>query len=148
MTGRTLFGAMAPKGQEMDDHYYGSIKPRIADFMADLDKELWKFGLLAKTKHNEVSPAQLEIAPIFSTTNVATDNNQLLMDVIKNVAQKHGMVCLLHEKPFEGVNGSGKHNNWSMSTDEGENLLSPGKDPAENAQFMLILTAILAAVDR
>lgn len=148
LTGRTLFGAMAPKGQEMEDHYFGSIKPRVADFMADLDKELWKFGLLAKTKHNEVSPAQHEIAPIFSTTNVATDNNQLLMDVIKNVAQKHGMVCLLHEKPFEGVNGSGKHNNWSMSTDEGENLLSPGKDPAANAQFMLILTAIITALDR
>ncbi len=148
MTGRTLFGAMAPKGQEMDDHYFGSIKPRVAAFMADLDTELWKFGLLAKTKHNEVSPAQHEIAPIFSTTNISTDNNQLLMDVIKNVAQKHGMVCLLHEKPFEGVNGSGKHNNWSMSTDTGENLLSPGKDPAENAQFMLILTAILTALDR
>ncbi|MDO5547889.1 MAG: glutamine synthetase III [Eubacteriales bacterium] len=148
MTGRTLFGAMAPKGQEMEDHYFGSIKPRISDFMADLDKELWRFGLLAKTKHNEVSPAQHEVAPIFSTTNVATDNNQLLMDVIKNVAQKHGMVCLLHEKPFEGVNGSGKHNNWSMSTDEGENLLSPGKDPAENAQFMLILTAIITALDK
>ena len=148
LTGRTLFGAMAPKGQEMEDHYFGSIKPRVAEFMADLDKELWKFGLLAKTKHNEVSPAQHEIAPIFSTTNVSTDNNQLLMDVIKNVAQKHGMVCLLHEKPFDGVNGSGKHNNWSMSTDEGENLLSPGKDPAANAQFMLILTAIITALDR
>jgi glutamine synthetase len=148
MTGRTLFGAMAPKGQEMEDHYFGSIKPRVAEFMADLDKELWRFGLLAKTKHNEVSPAQHEIAPIFSTTNVSTDNNQLLMDVIKNVAQKHGLVCLLHEKPFEGVNGSGKHNNWSMSTDEGENLLSPGKDPAANAQFMLILTAIITALDR
>ena len=148
LTGRTLFGAMAPKGQEMEDHYFGSIKPRVAEFMADLDQELWKFGLLAKTKHNEVSPAQHEIAPIFSTTNVSTDNNQLLMDVIKNVAQKHGMVCLLHEKPFDGVNGSGKHNNWSMSTDEGENLLSPGKDPAANAQFMLILTAIITALDR
>ena len=148
LTGRTLFGAMAPKGQEMEDHYFGSIKPRVAEFMADLDQELWKFGLLAKTKHNEVSPAQHEIAPIFSTTNVSTDNNQLLMDVIKNVAQRHGMVCLLHEKPFEGVNGSGKHNNWSMSTDEGENLLSPGKDPAANAQFMLILTAIITALDR
>ena len=148
LTGRTLFGAMAPKGQEMEDHYFGSIKPRVAEFMADLDQELWKFGLLAKTKHNEVSPAQHEIAPIFSTTNVSTDNNQLLMDVIKNVAQKHGMVCLLHEKPFDGVNGSGNHNNWSMSTDEGENLLSPGKDPAANAQFMLILTAIITALDR
>ena len=148
LTGRTLFGAMAPKGQEMEDHYFGSIKPRVAEFMADLDQELWKFGLLAKTKHNEVSPAQHEIAPIFSTTNVSTDNNQLLMDVIKNVAQKHGMVCLLHEKPFDGVNGSGKHNNWSRSTDEGENLLSPGKDPAANAQFMLILTAIITALDR
>ena len=148
MTGRTLFGAMAPKGQEMDDHYFGSIKPRIAAFMADLDVELWKFGLLAKTKHNEVAPAQHEVAPIFSTTNVATDNNQLLMDVIKKVAQKHGMICLLHEKPFDGVNGSGKHNNWSMSTDSGENLLSPGKDPADNAQFMLILTAVVSALDR
>ncbi|MGN1030863.1 MAG: glutamine synthetase III [Butyricicoccaceae bacterium] len=147
-TGRTLYGAMCPKGQEMEDHYFGSIKPRIAAFMSELDVELWKYGLLAKTKHNEVAPAQHEIAPIFSTTNIATDNNQLLMDVIKKVALKHGLVCLLHEKPFAGVNGSGKHNNWSMSTDAGENLLAPGKHPEDNAQFMLILTAIITAVDR
>ena len=147
-TGRTLFGAMSPKGQEMDDHYFGTIKPRIAAFMADLDEELWKYGLLAKTKHNEVAPAQHEIAPIFSTTNIATDNNQLLMDIAKKVALKHGMVCLLHEKPFDGVNGSGKHNNWSMSTDAGENLLNPGSNPKDNAQFMLILTAVIAAVDK
>lgn len=147
-TGRTLFGAMSPKGQEMDDHYFGTIKPRVAAFMADLDVELWKYGLLAKTKHNEVAPAQHEIAPIFSTTNIATDNNQLLMDIAKNVALKHGMVCLFHEKPFDGVNGSGKHNNWSMSTDMGENLLNPGSDPKDNAQFMLILTAVIAAVDK
>ena len=148
LAGRTLFGAMAPKGQEMEDHYFGTIKPRVAAFMADLDIELWKFGILAKTKHNEVAPAQHEIAPIFSTTNKAVDNNQLLMDVVKKVAQKHGLVCLLHEKPFDGVNGSGKHNNWALSTDTGENLLSPGKEPAENAQFMLILTAIITALDR
>ena len=147
-TGRTLFGAMSPKGQEMEDHYFGTIKPRIAAFMADLDVELWKYGLLAKTKHNEVAPAQHEVAPIFSTTNIATDNNQLLMDIAKKVALKHGMVCLLHEKPFDGVNGSGKHNNWSMSTDMGENLLNPGKDPKDNAQFMLILTAVITAVDK
>ena len=147
-TGRTLFGAMSPKGQEMEDHYFGTIKPRIAAFMADLDVELWKYGLLAKTKHNEVAPAQHEVAPIFSTTNIATDNNQLLMDIAKKVALKHGMVCLLHEKPFDGVNGSGKHNNWSMSTDTGENLLNPGKNPKDNAQFMLILTAVITAVDK
>ncbi len=147
-TGRTLFGAMSPKGQEMEDHYFGTIKPRVASFMAELDQELWKFGLLAKTKHNEVAPAQHEIAPIFSTTNMATDNNQLLMDVAKKVAEKHGLICLLHEKPFDGVNGSGKHNNWSMSTDTGENLLNPGKNPKDNAQFMLILTAVISAVDR
>ncbi len=147
-TGRTLFGAMSPKGQEMEDHYFGTIKPRISAFMADLDKELWKFGILSKTKHNEVAPAQHEVAPIFATTNIATDNNQLLMDIIKKVAQRHGMVCLLHEKPFDGINGSGKHNNWSMSTDEGENLLNPGKNPADNAQFMLILTAVITAVDK
>lgn len=147
-TGRTLFGAMSPKGQEMDDHYFGTIKPRVASFMADLDVELWKYGLLAKTKHNEVAPAQHEVAPIFSTTNIATDNNQLLMDIAKKVALKHGMVCLFHEKPFDGVNGSGKHNNWSMSTDTGENLLNPGKDPKDNAQFMLILTAVITAVDK
>ncbi|MGM9648587.1 MAG: glutamine synthetase III [Butyricicoccaceae bacterium] len=147
-TGRTLYGAMCPKGQEMEDHYFGSIKPRIAAFMAELDEELWRYGLLAKTKHNEVAPAQHEIAPIFSTTNIATDNNQLLMDVIKKVALKHGLVCLLHEKPFARVNGSGKHNNWSMSTEAGENLLAPGKHPEDNAQFMLILTAIITAVDK
>ena len=147
-TGRTLFGAMSPKGQEMDDHYFGTIKPRVAAFMADLDEELWKYGILAKTKHNEVAPAQHEIAPIFSTTNTATDNNQLVMDVAKKVALQHGMVCLLHEKPFDGVNGSGKHNNWSMSTNQGENLLNPGSDPKENAQFMLILTAVISAVDK
>lgn len=147
-TGRTLFGAMSPKGQEMDDHYFGTIKPRVAAFMADLDEELWKYGILAKTKHNEVAPAQHEIAPIFSTTNTATDNNQLVMDVAKKVALQHGMVCLLHEKPFDGVNGSGKHNNWSMSTNQGENLLNPGNDPKENAQFMLILTAVISAVDK
>lgn len=147
-TGRTLFGAMSPKGQEMDDHYFGTIKPRVAAFMADLDTELWKYGILAKTKHNEVAPAQHEIAPIFSTTNTATDNNQLVMDVAKKVALQHGMVCLLHEKPFDGVNGSGKHNNWSMSTNQGENLLNPGNDPKENAQFMLILTAVISAVDK
>ena len=147
-TGRTLFGAMSPKGQDMDDHYFGSIKPRISAFMADLDVELWKYGLLAKTKHNEAAPAQHEIAPIYSTTNISTDNNQLLMDIAKKVARKHDLVCLLHEKPFEGVNGSGKHNNWSMSTNDGENLLDPGKDPQANAQFMLILTAIITAVDK
>ena len=147
-TGRTLFGAMSPKGQEMDDHYFGTIKPRVAAFMADLDEELWKYGILAKTKHNEVAPAQHEIAPIFTTTNTAIDNNQLLMDVAKKVALQHGMVCLLHEKPFDGVNGSGKHNNWSMSTNQGENLLNPGSDPKENAQFMLILTAVISAVDK
>ena len=147
-TGRTLFGAMSPKGQEMDDHYFGSIKPRVSAFMAELDRELWKYGLLSKTKHNEVAPAQHEVAPIFATTNIATDNNQLLMDIAKKVAAKHGMVCLLHEKPFEGVNGSGKHNNWSMSTDAGENLLNPGSNPKDNAQFMLILTAVIAAVDK
>ncbi|MDO4174347.1 MAG: glutamine synthetase III [Eubacteriales bacterium] len=147
-TGRTLFGAMSPKGQEMDDHYFGAIKPRVAAFMADLDEELWKYGLLAKTKHNEVAPAQHEVAPIFSTTNIATDNNQLLMDIAKKVALKHGMVCLFHEKPFDGVNGSGKHNNWSMSTDTGENLLNPGSNPKDNAQFMLFLTAVIVAVDK
>ena len=147
-TGRTLFGAMSPKGQEMDDHYFGSIKPRVASFMSDLDVELWKYGLLAKTKHNEVAPAQHEVAPIFSTTNIATDNNQLLMDIAKKVALKHGMVCLFHEKPFDGVNGSGKHNNWSMSTDSGENLLNPGSNPKDNAQFMLMLTAVITAVDK
>ncbi len=146
-TGRTLFGAMPPKGQELDDHYFGVIKPRVTAFMEDLNTELWKLGILAKTEHNEVAPAQHELAPIFSTTNVATDNNQLTMEIMQKVARKHGLVCLLHEKPFAGVNGSGKHNNWSMATDEGVNLLSPGATPYENAQFLLFLTAVIKAVD-
>ncbi len=146
-TGRTLFGAMPPKGQEMDDHYFGVIKPRVAEFMEDLNEELWKLGILAKTEHNEVAPAQHELAPIYSTTNVATDSNQLTMEIMKKVARRHGMVCLLHEKPFAGVNGSGKHNNWSVSTDTGVNLLSPGKTPYENAQFLLFLVAVIQAVD-
>ena len=146
-TGRTLFGARAPKGQELEDHYFGAIKPRIAAFMKELDEELWKLGILSKTKHNEVAPAQHELAPIFSTTNVATDHNQLTMEVMKNVAQRHGLVCLLHEKPFAGVNGSGKHNNWSISTDTGKNLFEPGKLPQENAQFLLFLAAIIKGVD-
>ena len=147
MTGRTLFGAMPPKGQEMEDHYFGSIKSRVSEFMADLDKELWKLGILAKTKHNEVAPAQHELAPIYKTTNIAADHNQLTMEVMKKVAERHGLVCLLHEKPFEGVNGSGKHNNWSISTDTGVNLLSPGETPYENAQFLLFLAAVIKAVD-
>ena len=146
-TGRTLFGARAPKGQELEDHYFGAIKPRIAAFMKELDEELWKLGILSKTKHNEVAPAQHELAPIFSTTNVATDHNQLTMEVMKNVAQRHGLVCLLHEKPFAGVNGSGKHNNWSISTDTGKNLFEPGKLPQENAQFLLFLAAVIKGVD-
>ena len=146
-TGRTLFGAKAPKGQELEDHYFGAIKPRVAAFMKDLDEELWKLGILAKTKHNEVAPAQHELAPIFTTTNVATDHNQLTMETMKNVAAKHGLVCLLNEKPFEGVNGSGKHNNWSLSTDTGKNLLDPGKKPQENTQFLLFLAAIIKGVD-
>ena len=146
-TGRTLFGARAPKGQELEDHYFGAIKPRIAAFMQELDEELWKLGVLAKTKHNEVAPAQHELAPIFSTTNVATDHNQLTLDTMKNVALRHGLVCLLHEKPFAGVNGSGKHNNWSISTDTGKNLLEPGKLPQENAQFLLFLAAVIKGVD-
>ena len=146
-TGRTLFGAKPPKGQEMEDHYFGSIRPRVAAFMQELDEELWKLGIFAKTKHNEVAPAQHEMAPVFTTTNIATDHNQLTMEVMKRVAQKHGFICLLHEKPFDGVNGSGKHNNWSISTDDGENLLEPGKTPSENAQFLLILTAVIKAVD-
>ena len=146
-TGRTLFGAKAPKGQELEDHYFGAIKPRVAAFMKDLDEELWKLGILAKTKHNEVAPAQHELAPIFTTTNVATDHNQLTMETMKNVAAKHGLVCLLNEKPFEGVNGSGKHNNWSLSTDTGKNLLDPGKKPQENTQFLLFLAAIIQGVD-
>lgn len=147
MTGRTLFGSMPPKGQELEDHYFGAIKTRVAEFMKELDTELWKLGILAKTKHNEVAPAQHELAPLFTTANVATDHNQLTMELMKKIAQKHGMVCLLHEKPFEGINGSGKHNNWSMSTDTGLNLLDPGKTPEDNAQFMLFLTAVIKAVD-
>ena len=146
-TGRTLFGARAPKGQELEDHYFGAIKPRIAAFMQELDEELWKLGVLAKTKHNEVAPAQHELAPIFSTTNVATDHNQLTMETMKNVALRHGLVCLLHEKPFAGVNGSGKHNNWSLSTDTGKNLFEPGKLPQENAPFLLFLAAVIKGVD-
>ena len=146
-TGRTLFGARAPKGQELEDHYFGAIKPRIAAFMQELDEELWKLGVLAKTKHNEVAPAQHELAPIFSTTNVATDHNQLTMETMKNVALRHGLVCLLHEKPFAGVNGSGKHNNWSIFTDTGKHLLEPGKLPQENAQFLLFLAAVIKGVD-
>ena len=146
-TGRTLLGARAPKGQELDDHYFGSIKPRVKAFMSDLDDELWKLGILAKTEHNEVAPAQHELAPIFSTTNIATDHNQLTMEIMQKVARKHGLVCLLHEKPFAGVNGSGKHNNWSISTNTGVNLLDPGDTPFENAQFLLFLTAVIKAVD-
>ena len=146
-TGRTLFGAKPPKGQEMDDHYFGVIKPRVAAFMAELNEELWKLGILAKTEHNEVAPAQHELAPIYSTTNIATDHNQLTMEIMQKVAAKHGLVCLLHEKPFAGVNGSGKHNNWSIATDTGVNLLSPGETPYENAQFLLFLCAVIKAVD-
>ena len=146
-TGRTLFGAKPPKGQEMDDHYFGVIKPRVAAYMADLNEELWKLGILAKTEHNEVAPAQHELAPIYSTTNIATDHNQLTMEIMQKVAAKHGLVCLLHEKPFAGVNGSGKHNNWSIATDTGVNLLSPGETPYENAQFLLFLCAVIKAVD-
>ena len=146
-TGRTLFGNKPPKGQELEDHYFGSIKPRVQAFMTDLNEELWKLGILAKTEHNEVAPAQHELAPIFSITSVATDHNQLTMEMMKKIAQRHGLVCLLHEKPFAGVNGSGKHNNWSMSTNTGYNLLDPGDDPATSAQFMLILTAVIKAVD-
>ena len=145
--GRTLFGAKAPKGQELEDHYFGAIKPRVAAFMKELDEELWKLGILAKTKHNEVAPAQHELAPIFTTTNIATDHNQLIMETMKNVAARHGLVCLLNEKPFEGVNGSGKHNNWSVSTDTGKNLLDPGKEPEKNAQFLLFLAAVIKGVD-
>ena len=146
-TGRTLFGAKPPKGQEMDDHYFGVIKPRVAAYMEELNEELWKLGILAKTEHNEVAPAQHELAPIYSTTNIATDHNQLTMEIMQKVAAKHGLVCLLHEKPFAGVNGSGKHNNWSISTDTGVNLLSPGDTPHENAQFLLFLVAVIQAVD-
>ncbi len=146
-TGRTLFGAKPPKGQELDDHYFGVIKPRVAAYMADLNQELWKLGILAKTEHNEVAPAQHELAPIYTTTNIATDHNQLTMEIMQKVASKHGLVCLLHEKPFAGVNGSGKHNNWSMATDTGVNLLTPGETPYENAQFLLFLCAVIKAVD-
>ena len=147
ITGRTLFGAPPPKGQEMEDHYYGSIKPRVSAFMRDLEQELWHLGVSAKTKHNETAPAQFEIAPVYATTNVACDHNQLTMELLKNVAARHGLACILHEKPFAGVNGSGKHNNWSLCTDTGINLLEPGETPFENAQFLLFLTAVIKAVD-
>ncbi len=146
-TGRTLFGAAPPKGQELDDHYFGSIKQRVSDYMKELDEELWKLGILSKTKHNEVAPAQHELAPIYSESNIATDHNQLTMEVMKKVASKHGLVCLLHEKPFAGINGSGKHNNWSLSTDDGINLFEPGKTPRDNAQFLLFLAAVIKGVD-
>ena len=145
--GRTLFGAPAPKGQEMEDHYFGSLKPKVAAYMHDLDVELWKLGIPAKTKHNEVAPAQHELAPIFDTANVAVDHNQLTMEIMKKVADKHGLVCLLHEKPFEGINGSGKHNNWSLITNDGVNLLNPGSTPAQNIQFLVFLMAVIKAVD-
>lgn len=147
LSGRTLFGAKPAKGQELEDHYFGNIKTRVAEYMKDLDEELWKLGILAKTKHNEVAPAQHELAPIFATTNISTDHNQLTMEMMKKVAERHGLVCLLHEKPFAGVNGSGKHNNWSMSTSDGENLLEPGKSPKDNKQFLLFLSAVIKAVD-
>jgi len=146
-TGRTLFGAKSPKGQELEDHYFGSIKPRVAAFMKELNEELWKLGILAKTEHNEVAPAQHEIAPIYTVVNIATDHNQLIMEMLQRIAQRHGLVCLLHEKPFAGVNGSGKHNNWSLNTDTGINLLTPGDTPHENAQFLLFLCAVIQAVD-
>ena len=147
LTGRTLFGAKAPKGQELDDHYFGAIKTRVAAYMKDLDDELWKLGILAKTKHNEVAPSQHELAPVFTTSNIANDHNELTMEIMKKIAEKHGLVCLLHEKPFAGVNGSGKHNNWSLSTNTGENLLSPGKNPENNLVFQLFLAAVVKAVD-
>ncbi|MCI6332129.1 MAG: glutamine synthetase III, partial [Lachnospiraceae bacterium] len=146
-TGRTLFGCRAPKGQELDDHYFGSIKQRVQKFMTELNEELWKLGVLAKTEHNEAAPAQHELAPIFSSTNIASDHNQLTMELMQKIAKRHGMICLLHEKPFKGVNGSGKHNNWSLSTDTGINLLDPGDTPYENAQFLLFLAAVVKAVD-
>ena len=146
-TGRTLLGAPAPKGQEMEDHYFGTLRTRVSAYMHDLDEELWKLGIPAKTKHNEVAPAQHELAPVFDTTNVAVDHNCLTMEMMKKVAEKHGLVCLLHEKPFAGINGSGKHNNWSMSTNTGINLLDPGKSPAENTQFLVFLAAVIQAVD-
>ncbi len=148
LTGRTLFGAPAPRGQELEDHYFGVLKTRISDYMRDLDETLWKYGIFAKTKHNEVAPAQHELAPVFTTTNVAVDANQLTMELMKKVAKRHGLVCLLHEKPFEGVNGSGKHNNWSLSTDTGLNLLDPGENPESNPRFLLVLACVIAAVDR
>lgn len=147
LTGRTLFGAKPPKGQELDDHYFGNIKERVAAFMKELDEELWKLGIPAKTKHNEVAPAQHELAPVYATTNIATDQNQLMMELMKKIAKRHGLVCLLHEKPFAGVNGSGKHNNWSLTTSDGENLLKPGKNPIKNTQFLLFLTAVIKALD-
>ena len=147
LTGRTLFGAPVSRGQELEDHYFGVLKPAVAEFMQDLDKELWSYGIYSKTKHNEVAPAQHEMAPIFGTTNVAVDNNMLTMEIMKKVAKKHGLVCLLHEKPFEGINGSGKHNNWSMSTDKGLNLLKPGANPESNTLFKLVLAAVIKAVD-
>ena len=147
LCGRTLFGARPPKGQELDDHYYGAIRPRVARFMEDLDLELWKLGVFAKTEHNEVAPAQHEIAPVYTNANTATDHNQLTMSLLKKVADRHGLVCLLHEKPFAGVNGSGKHDNWSLATDTGENLLKPGKTPSQNAQFLLFLAAFIKGVD-
>ena len=147
LTGRTLFGAKPPKGQELDDHYFGNIKERVAAFMKELDEELWKLGVPAKTKHNEVAPAQHELAPVYATTNIATDQNQLMMELMKKIAKRHGLVCLLHEKPFAGVNGSGKHNNWSLTTSDGENLLKPGKNPIRNTQFLLFLSAVIKALD-
>ena len=147
LTGRTLFGAKAPKGQELDDHYFGAIKTRVSAYMKELDEELWKLGVLAKTKHNEVAPSQHELAPIFTTSNIANDHNELTMEIMQKTAEKHGLVCLLHEKPFAGVNGSGKHNNWSLSTNTGENLLSPGKHPEDNLQFLIFLSAVIKAVD-
>ncbi|MDI9483205.1 MAG: glutamine synthetase III, partial [Bacillota bacterium] len=145
--GRTLFGAKPPKGQEMEDHYFGAIKPRVSAFMKELEEELWKLGVLAKTKHNEVAPSQHELAPIYTTVNIATDHNQLTMELMKTIANKHNLTCLLHEKPFEGISGSGKHNNWSLCTDTGYNLLEPGDTPSRNAQFLLFLTAVIKAVD-
>jgi glutamine synthetase len=141
-TGRTLFGSLPPKGQEMEDHYFGAIKPRVQDFMNDLNEWLWRLGIPAKTEHNEVAPGQHELAPIYESSNIATDHNQLMMEIMQKVAERHDMVCLFHEKPFDGVNGSGKHNNWSIMTDTGVNLLSPGKTPSENEQFLLFLTAV------
>jgi glutamine synthetase len=147
LCGRTLFGARPPKGQQLDDHYFGAIKVKVKEFMDELDEELWRLGILAKTEHNEVAPSQHELAPIFTTTNIACDHNQLTMELMKRIAEKHGLVCLLHEKPFAGVNGSGKHNNWSLSTSDGINLLEPGDSPSDNAQFLLFLTAVISAVD-